>query len=411
MNYQETLEFLASHDMTMSRYERYDWDRFVKKIGLKINFPFIHITGTNGKGSTAKFIYEIYRAQGYKAAIFGKPYFYKMNELVSFDGGEISDEDIASIVTKYQKVIEQYDLSRFEVEVLVSFEWLNQCKPDIAIIECGMGGHTDATNLETNRPVLSIITTVSLEHTAFLGSTVTEIAMSKSGIIKNYGSVLVGKLSNDAMTTIRNDAKRKTADIYIVDDYHHEQHNNGQIAFDYGPNNYVINSSAKYMVNNAAMAIEAVTILQETFPVSLESIKKGLLAKTLPGRMERFGNVILDGAHCPEAIDKLMESVSLINRGKGVHVLFASYRDKNIAIELPRIDKDATDLTLTTFDSARARDEMDYFLYLADYKYEQDYKMAINNLREQFPDDIILVTGSLAFVGIVRKYLLETSHE
>lgn len=411
MNYQETLEFLASRDMTMSRYERYDWDKFVKKVGLKINFPFIHITGTNGKGSTAKFIYEIYRAQGYKTGLFGKPYFYKMNEMVSFDGKEITDDEIAAIVTKYEKQIAQFDLSRFEIEVLIAFEWLNSCNPDIAIIECGMGGDTDATNLESNKPLLSIITTVSLEHTEFLGSTVTEIAMTKSGIVKNYGAVLVGKLTSDAMTTIRNDARRKTADVFVVDDYHHEVFDGAKYTFDYGPNNYAINNAAHYMINNAAMAIEAVTILNGKLPVSLESIKKGLLCVTLPGRMEPFGKIMLDGAHCPEAIDALMNSISAVANGRKVHVVFASFRDKNIAIELPRIDRDSDSLTLTTFPSPRARDEMDYFLYLADYKYVEDYAVAIKELQTQYPDDLILVTGSLAFVGMVRQRLREVKDE
>ncbi len=411
MNYQETLEFLKVRDMTMTRYERDGWDKFVKKIGLKINFPFIHITGSNGKGSTGKYIYEMYRAQGYKAAMFGKPYFYRMNELVAYDGNEIPDDAISSIVTKYQKEIEKYDLSRFEIEVLISFEWLNSCNPDIAIIECGMGGSTDATNLDSSKPLLSVITSISLEHTAFLGSTVTEIAMSKSGIIKNYGRVLVGKLPVDALTTIQNDAKKKSVDLSIVDDFHHETFEGGYFRFDYGPNLYMINSCAKYMIKDAALAIAAVNILQDVLPISMQSVKQGLLCKTLPGRMEKIGNVIIDGAHCPEAVDNLMESVAFLRNRQNVHVLFASFRDKNIAIELPRIDKDCADLTLTTFESSRARDEMDYFLYLADFRYEQDYRKAIDDLRSKYPDDLILVTGSLAFAGIVRKYLLEDNHE
>ena len=127
----------------------------------------------------------------------------------------------------------------------------------------------------------------------------------------------------------------------------------------------------------------------------------------LPCRLERHHNLILDGAHNPEAVAALMKCLESVAFGKPIHVLFASYKDKNIAVELPLIAKDAADITLTTFPGERSRSEDDYFLYMGDYAYNGDYKAALSDLIAKHPDDIIVVTGSLAFASLVRQYVVE----
>ncbi|MCQ2772168.1 MAG: hypothetical protein MJ238_02680 [Bacilli bacterium] len=405
MNVKEVFEFLDSREMYMVRYERDDWDRFLKRNSITYKIPYIHIAGSNGKGSTAKYIQEIYKAKGYKVGLFTSPYFYRMNEMISINGEEISDDKIAEIVSKYEKDIGKYNLSKFEVETLIAIDYFNNSSVDVAVIECGMGGEIDSTNIPDSKPLLSIITSVSLEHTNFLGSTVTEIAMNKAGIIKRFSPVLTGHLSEDADTVIRSVAKKNDSDIHVVDIFHHELLLGDKYHFDYGALQLDLNSTAKFMITNATLAIDAVTILNDKLPVDTDAIRAGLLSKPFPCRMERFGNIILDGAHCPEGIEAIMESIMPVARGKHVHTVFACFRDKNIAIELPRLDRDSTDLTITTFPHPRAREMMDYFLYLDDYAYVDDYKEAIEGLNQKYPDDIILVTGSLSFVALVREYL------
>lgn len=405
MNVKECFEFLDSREMAMVRYDRDEWDSFIKRNKLEILPPYIHIAGSNGKGSTANFISNIYQAKGYRVGLFTSPYFERINEQIKINGVEISDEEIAAIVSDYKKEIEKCDLSKFEIETLVAIEYFNKSKVDVAIFECGMGGELDSTNLPDSKPLLSIITSVSLEHTQFLGSTVTEIAMNKAGIIKRFVPVLTGHLSEDAETVIRNVAKKNESDVHEVDYYHHQMFINDKLRFDYGALHLTINSAAEYMITNATLAVDAVTLLNEKLPIDVESISKGLMGDMLPGRMERFGNVILDGAHCPEGIEAIMNSAVAYANTRPIHTLFACFRDKNIAIELPRVDRDSADLTLTTFSSPRARDEMDYFLYLDDYAYVEDYKIAITELMAKYPNDLILVTGSLAFVGQVRAFL------
>jgi len=408
MNYEETLKYLQECDMTMSRYERNNWDLFVRKMGVKIDVPFIHITGSNGKGSTANYLVEIYRAAGYKVALFSKPFLVKPNEMISIDGQDISDEDFARIFSLKEKEYSKYDLSSFEIETYIAFEYFNEQKPDIAIVECGMGGETDSTNLYDSRPVLSIMTTISLEHTAFLGRTTSEIARNKAAIIKPNCPVLVGTVDEQVEQVIKDIAVRKEAPFKKVDAYHHPFIIGNKLQFDYGElAKLIVETPALYQIKNACLAIEAAKILSDKLPVTEEHIRTGLKANPLPCRLERHGNIVIDGAHNPEAVDLMMQSITMVAESKPIHVVFASFRDKNIAVELPRIGRDATEIVLTTFDSKRARDEMDYFLYAADYSYNEDYKAAIKELVGKYPDDLILITGSLAFASVARTFVIE----
>ena len=179
-------------------YQRDNFNRFLKAIHFSYNVPSIHIAGTNGKTSTASFIAGAYVGQGYKVALFTSPYLYQPNEMIRINGQDISDADFLKIFEKHQKEIKKYDLSTFEIETFVALTYFAENKCDIAVIECGMGGEIDATNIIT--PILSIITSISLEHTEFLGYTISEITAQKSGIIKENVPILVPELPEDAMT-------------------------------------------------------------------------------------------------------------------------------------------------------------------------------------------------------------------
>lgn len=407
MNYEQVLKFMEERDMTMSRYERNDWDVFVRKMGVHIEVPFIHITGSNGKGSTAKFIYEIYKAAGYKVGLFSKPYLKKPNEMIQIDGKMINDDDFARVFSKKEREYAKFNLSSFEIQTYVAFEYFNEKKPDVVIIECGMGGETDSTNLADGKPILSIITTVSLEHTAFLGRTTSEIARNKAGIIKPHCPVLIGYMEEPIQEVVRDIAERRESPFYKVDEFHNVTLRD-TYQFDYHPySSLQISNKATYQIRNASLAIEATRILNDKLPITEEAMRKGIFANSLPCRLERHGNIVIDGAHNPEAVNEMMNSIINVSEGRNIHVVFASFRDKNIAVELPRIARDVADITLTTFDSKRARDEMDYFLYAGDHKYDEDYKAAIRNLLASHPDDIVLVTGSLAFAAVVRDFVIE----
>ena len=409
MNYDEVISYLDNVDMTMKRYERNNWDNFVNKIGLTINFPFIHIAGSNGKGSTAKYLYEIYKAKGYKVALFSKPFVNKVNEMAVINDVAISDYDFARIYSDKEKEIKNADLSAFEIETYIAFSYFNEQKVDIGIIECGMGGELDSTNILSSAPLLSIITTISLEHTSFLGVSLSEIAENKAGIIKEACPVLLGKLDEEPLKKICEIAKEKHSPVINVDNYHHDHYVAPYFRFDYRPyTDLAILTAANYQLLNASIAIEATKIVNSVLPIDEISLRKGLMKESLPCRYEKHRNIILDGAHNIEAIKALMNTLSRTYVNKNIHVLFASYKDKNIAIELPVIDNVASDITLTTFPSNRVREEMGYFLFLEDHRYIDNYQVALNNLLSEYPDDIIVVTGSLAFTYLVRGYVIDT---
>ena len=253
----------------MSRYEREEWDRFVKKTKLKIEFPFIHITGSNGKGSSANYLYEVYKAAGYKVALFSKPYLKKPNEMIRIDGKDISDDDFARVFSQRENEYRKFGLSSFEVETAMAFDYFNEQKPDLAIIECGMGGETDSTNLSDAKPALSIITTVSLEHTAFLGRTTSEIARNKAAIIKNNCPVLVGPMDEDLIKVIREIAEKKDSEFFQVDAYHNSHYEAPYLYFDYRPYQKLqLLTPALYQLKNASVVVEATKILNEKFPVT-----------------------------------------------------------------------------------------------------------------------------------------------
>ena len=167
-----------------------------------------------------------------------------------------------------------------------------------------------------------------------------------------------------------------------------------------------LNSVATYACYDASIAIEAIYILKDKYNVSDDIIKLGLAKAYMPNRMEIVKShplVIIDGGHNPEAIDKLVKSISDKYIDKPIHIVFACFKDKNISSILPSLSLISNDITLTTFDHVRARSEEDYFLYLEEYKFDPDYKVVINNLLFSYPEDIILITGSLAFASRVRR--------
>lgn len=401
MNLVEVLPFLKNR----TDYQKTNFEKFLSRISFTYDIPSIHITGTNGKGSTATYIASIYKEAGYKVGLFVSPYFNEMNEMISVNKDNIHDEELTEIVNKYKKYFEKYELSEFEVETFIALTHFKEEKVDIAVIECGMGGALDATNVFT--PILSIITTVTLEHTEYLGKSIAEIAYSKAGIIKQEVPVLIGELNKEAETTIASVADDTNSKIYKVATPFDIKRIDDGISFSYREiKDVVLDSRAKYAVKNAALALEAIDILRTKFTIFEVDIKKALASTHMINRLEVLMEkplVIIDGAHNVEAIHELVDSIFYIRKNKAIHTIFASFRDKNIALMLPELALLSEDLSLTTFDHPRARKEEEYFLFSEEYEFYSDYLSLIKNKMKEYPDDLILITGSLAFVSKVRN--------
>ncbi len=392
-------------------YQRENLDSFLESIHFSYKTPSIHIAGTNGKGSASCYIASIYNANGYRVGLFKSPFLFVPNEMISINGNNITDDDFMAIFNRYKKQFEKFDLSAFEIQTFVALTYFDEQKCDVAIIECGMGGEVDATNVFT--PILSIITTISLEHTDYLGCSISEIAEQKGGIIKEETPVLIGDdLPEDALTVIAKIAKDNKSRICYLSHYVNKEYSDIGYSFDY--NEFYgthIKSRANSSVTDACMALEAVSILKDRFPIDVEKTKAGLADVYMECRMDVVKEnpvIIIDGAHNPEAMKKLCESsLGLVTKGKPIHVIFACFRDKNLGNMLSSLGAITDDLTITTFDNPRARTEEEYFLFAADYTFVENAEELIKSKIAEYPEDAILVTGSLAFAAYVKKLFLE----
>lgn len=403
MNYASALAYLRSIDLTMVRYERSHFDAFVKDKGLSLKVPFIHIAGSNGKGSTASFLYRFYLAAGYKAALFSKPFLYEEKEMISYLGQDIGDEVFASYVEKMKGDFQKYSLSAFEALVAVAYTYFNDVKPDIAIIETGMGGRLDATNIEGAIPVLSIVTSVSLEHTRFLGDSISSIASHKAGIIKNDVPLLMGEVPLEARKVLEIEARKKNSPAKVVSNVQNIHYESPYLSFDYGPyRNLLIPSMATYLAIDAAMAIEALLILRLSFPVSERALREGLMKGVLPCRMESHPPFIFDGAHNPEAAKALAASLSAALPKKPV-LVFASFKDKNVAEELKILAPAFEEIHLTTFAHKRAMGRSDFAYKGVHYPFDDDVSSLVSRLLTKWSDRRIVFAGSIAFASYARK--------
>lgn len=386
-------------------YQRENFDAFLKKVGFEYKVPSIHIAGSNGKGSTANYLARIYRAQGYKVGLFTSPFLVNVNEMININGEDISDKDLLSAIENSAKLFDKFSLSPFEIQTYIALSYFNKNKCDIAIIECGMGGEIDATNIFT--PIASVITSISLEHTAFLGRSLCEIAYQKAGIIKKEVPVITGMLDEEAINTIVEVSKENECQLSVSVEPAKVVYENKGFNFAYGKlEGLRINSAATYSLKDACIALEVVNKLQESFPVNEQSIKDGLANTFMPVRMEIVKEsplLIIDGSHNPEGIANLTNSLQNVTQNREIHVLFACFRDKNIERMLAYLGEYSKDIVLTTFPHERARTEEDYFLYLEDHDFKEDALSALNELVATYPEDAILVTGSLAFASYIKE--------
>ena len=399
MDINEMLQPFSRND-----YQRDNFDAFLHKNGFSFTLPAIHITGTNGKGTTANYIAAIYQYSGYKVGRFTSPALDKINEMITVNNNPISDDDFIRIFNANLKGFQRFDLSAFEIETFIALTYFKEQQCDICVIECGMGGEVDATNVFV--PVLSIITSISLEHTAFLGHTISEITEQKCGIIKDKVPLLIDEFDEDALETIYKFTKDRQAPIQFIKKRFETKMTSSGMMLDYHPFGEIqLSSFARYSTIDAAFALEAALLLKERFPYKEDKIQEAMLSVKMSCRFEIVSNnplVIIDGAHNPEAAKEAVIAMNNYSR-KTVHVIFACFRDKNLGSLLSQFGSLGDDLTLTTFPHPRARKEEEYFLFLGDHPFEEDAVSLVKRKMEEFPEDIILVTGSLAFAAYIKK--------
>jgi len=401
---EELIDYLSK--LRKGDYQRDNFDKFLKAVKFSYMVPSIHVAGSNGKGSTSNFIQNIFQEAKLKVGFYHSPYLLSPLENIAINGNFIDLSDFCKVIDSYEKEIKKFNLSEFELETFIALTYFSKEKCDVAVIECGMGGEFDATNIFN--PILSVITSVSLEHTMFLGDSLSEVASHKAGIIKKYVPVCIGDIKDDALEVIARKAKEMEAPIispiHVLNKMIDEEHLN----LSYEPifKSVDVKFNSLYLVKDLEIAMSAILSLKDRFHITNEDIKNGIMRPLLPGRMQivcKSPLIFVDGSHNPEGIRALKESIESLNLNKPIHVIYASFKDKNINSILPTLNTLSLDISLTTFDHPRARKEDEYFMYLDDYKFEEDYISLINHKIEEYKDEVILITGSLAFSGLVLK--------
>lgn len=332
------------------------------------DLKFIHVAGTNGKGSFCSMLDSVLRSAGYKTGLFTSPYIKFFNERICFDGAPITDADLAEITSYVRPFADSMNdkPTEFELITAIGFEYFKRKKCDVVILETGMGGRFDSTNI-IPPPLLSVITGISLDHTAFLGDTVEKIAYEKAGIIKKGSPVLFG--GNDACVerVIREQAKIADADFFLTE---RDAIKNISVSLDGTVFDFCKRKNLKikllglYQPYNAANVLSAVDILKSGgMDIPESAIYSGLEKAEWSARFELLSKepiVIYDGAHNPEGITAAVRSIETYFGDKKVYVLSGVMKDKDydgISADLARV---ASRAYTVTPNNPRALDACEY---------------------------------------------------
>ena len=409
MNYNEAINYIHS----TPKFSRTLGNDLLRKLLDKLgnpqkNLKFIHIAGTNGKGSTAIMLSEILSHSGYKTGLFTSPYIETFNERIKIDGAMIEDNTLAKLTAKIKEIIEKYDtpVSEFALDTAIAFEYFNQENCDIVILETGLGGRLDATNV-IDKSILSILTSIGMDPIQYLGNTISEITAEKCGIIKENGKVIVYPLQNpETKSVIKEFCLSQNADLTYANLPEILEDND----FLYDEKRYTLSLCGDFQKYNAATAITAVYELRNNgFSIPDTAISDGLLSAFNPARMERLScGLILDGAHNTSAMQELCKTLSKMNTP--LYVCIAMMEDKDIQGCIAELAKISPKIIATEIDMPRCAGAQTIATEFAKYNIttqiaKDPISAAKTALALAGSGGTAVVCGSLYLSGIIRKNL------
>ncbi len=363
MNYQETLKYLFGKLPMYQRQGKAAFKKNLDNITALCNhsdnphqkFKSIHIGGTNGKGSVSHILASILQTAGYKTGLYTSPHLKDFRERIKINGEMISEEEVINYVEKNKSFFEKLQPSFFEMTVALAFEYFAEQKIDIAIIEVGLGGRLDSTNIIN--PVVSVITNISYDHTQFLGESLEEIAQEKAGIIKEKTPVVIGEYQEEVAEIFINSAKKNDSPIYFSDKEYSADYEtlsidykqilnikkNGKIIFPELKTDLIGN----YQKKNIICALKTIDILSDSFPTTKEDICRGILSVTkitkFKGRWQILGYnplIIADTGHNEAGIKNVINQIKKTPYKK-LHFIFGTVNDKKLDTILNLLPKNA----------------------------------------------------------------------
>lgn len=375
MTYQEALAYIHSVVWKGSRPGLERITELLEKLGNPQNqLKFIHVAGTNGKGSFCAMTESILRAAGYKTGLFVSPYIKNFNERICVSGEAISDEDLAEATAAVKPFAESMADAPTEFELITAIGLIHflQKKCDVVVLETGMGGRLDSTNIIKD-PLLTVITGIAMDHTAFLGDTVEKIAAEKAGIIKRGTPVLWGGRDKAARGVIEAKAVEMGVPMVATEDTPltvREMSLSGSVV-DYGAWKSVhIPLLGSYQPYNLANVLAAVPLLRGAgLQISHEAVIAGLAAVRWPGRFEKLWEhplILSDGAHNPEGVDAAVESIKTYFKGERVLLLSGVMADKDYHGMVKTLAPIAAEVFTLTPDNPRALPACDFAKAFAD---------------------------------------------
>ncbi|KAA9234510.1 MULTISPECIES: bifunctional folylpolyglutamate synthase/dihydrofolate synthase [Aerococcus] len=389
--------------------------------------PTVHIAGTNGKGSTASMIARTLQLAGYKVGLYTSPSLVSFNERIRINGENIADEKLRAMKDYMKEKLAGTKIQCSEFELFTAMAWLifyhEGC--DIIVLEVGLGGRLDATNL-VKSPLVSVITKIALDHENILGHTISEIAKEKAGIIKYYTPVVVYPYPKEAIEVLSETAERqgaplKTIDTESIENIHPD---NRQQVFTYKGEDYQLNLLGKHQVLNACLAIEALAEIKRAgFNVELKQIKEGLQTVSWPGRFEwvhQDPEIIIDGSHNLDGVRAMRHAVEDYFPNIPRLAITGMLKDKDVYRMLGEVVHLFDEIVTITPDSDRAMtaNELTKAAHMVTGLQKVKTYTAKNNedamayarrwADQQEGDCLICVFGSLYLVGELRELVFES---
>ncbi|MDC0826004.1 bifunctional folylpolyglutamate synthase/dihydrofolate synthase [Lactococcus petauri] len=385
----------------------------------------LHVAGTNGKGSTIAFTRGILEQLDLTVATFTSPFIATFGERMAINGHPIPDDKLIMYVEQLKPFVEEMDkdenlagITEFEIITALAFRYFADEHVDVALIEVGLGGLLDSTNVI--QPVATAITTIGMDHMDILGDTLEKIAAQKAGIIKPNTPLVTGKIADEALAVIAQTAQKNQAQHYQYGiDYQVEILENER--FNYKDDEIHLLNLEKallglHQIDNAALAVKLTMVYAQKVGLSLseEAIRKGLKRTFWPARMEEISRApltLLDGAHNVHAMQRLLENLKNEFSGRKITILFSALVTKDITEMIKMLQTvDNSELILTTFDYPKAL-KLEDFTYLEkeNVALAEDWKSTYSALKANLQkDDVLLMTGSLYFMSQIRAYILES---
>ena len=379
-------------------------------------FPSLHIAGTNGKGSTSAILHRILSLAGYRTGLYTSPHLVSFTERMRVGDDEIAPDEVVGLADEVHQRINEaaVALTFFEFVTVMALVYFARQKVDVAVVEVGLGGRLDATNMVS--PLVCAITTISKDHQAYLGPDELAIGAEKGGIIKTAVPVVCGKLSEPVRALLTRIAQEHDATAYFLGvDFGFSLKNGG--IFDYTGIkrhylNLKLNLRGRHQRANASVALAVLELAQSRFPVGERALRDGLETVVWPGRLEIIlerPTVILDGAHNSEGIQALVDELGELRRGRKVKLLFATMADKEWELMLDTLAKTVDEVVFTRVEMERSAEPERLAEKLDNAiprRTMRDSRLGLQILLEEAqPDDLIVVAGSLYLLGEVRPML------